>query len=367
MLAGSTSPAASRLTRIGASSRARCLIRAGCAAVSAAGAAPGPGRAAAGGVAQEHQGPARADRGGSVPGDLQRQQVGVDVAVGRFQVERLERGGGGGGPGPVTSRWSMGVGRAPKNRSSRSRLVASKAAMLALSSRPTRWRGSGSRAVEDQLGAVARGRDGRCGARCRRRPRLPGRSGRAGRVLAVGLGRWSGWPRSSALMRPSLSWVTPSPSRFGGGLAPGKHPGRSLVASIAGPDRGCTLLAVSVHGVVAPGDWQGGRRRARIAVNPPTLLGRRAECEALDQLLADVLAGQSRVLVPRGEAGVGKSALLGYVSDRVDGWQVARAVGVESEMELAYAGLHQLCAPLLDRPRAAARPPSATRWPRSSG
>jgi hypothetical protein len=70
---------------------------------------------------------------------------------------------------------------------------------------------------------------------------------------------------------------------------------------------------------------------------------------ALDQLLADVLAGQSRVLVLRGEAGVGKSALLGYVSDRVDGWQVARAVGVESEMELAYAGLHQLCAPLLDR------------------
>ena len=69
---------------------------------------------------------------------------------------------------------------------------------------------------------------------------------------------------------------------------------------------------------------------------------------ALDQLLADALAGQSRVLVLRGEAGVGKSALLGYVSDRVDGWQVARAVGVESEMELAYAGLHQLCAPLLE-------------------
>jgi DNA-binding CsgD family transcriptional regulator len=50
----------------------------------------------------------------------------------------------------------------------------------------------------------------------------------------------------------------------------------------------------------------------------------------------------------RGEAGVGKSALLGYLADRVDGWQVARAVGVESEMELAYAGLHQLCAHMLD-------------------
>ena len=45
---------------------------------------------------------------------------------------------------------------------------------------------------------------------------------------------------------------------------------------------------------------------------------------------------------------MGKSALLGYLSDRVAGWQVARAVGVESEMELAYAGLHQLCAPMLE-------------------
>jgi hypothetical protein len=61
--------------------------------------------------------------------------------------------------------------------------------------------------------------------------------------------------------------------------------------------------------------------------------------------LADALAGQSRVTVLRDEAGVGKSALLGYLSDRVADWHVASAVGVESEMELAYAGLHQLCAP----------------------
>jgi DNA-binding CsgD family transcriptional regulator len=65
--------------------------------------------------------------------------------------------------------------------------------------------------------------------------------------------------------------------------------------------------------------------------------------------VADVLAGRSRVTVLRGEAGVGKSALLAYLSDRVAGWRVARAAGVESEMELAYAGLHQLCAHLLDR------------------
>ena len=64
--------------------------------------------------------------------------------------------------------------------------------------------------------------------------------------------------------------------------------------------------------------------------------------------MADALAGRSRVTVLQGEAGVGKSALLGYLSDRVVGWHVARAAGIESEMELAYAGLHQLCAPMLD-------------------
>jgi len=55
------------------------------------------------------------------------------------------------------------------------------------------------------------------------------------------------------------------------------------------------------------------------------LVGRRAECEALDRLVADVLAGASRVLVLRGDAGVGKSVLLGYLSDRVAGWRVAAA------------------------------------------
>ena len=55
----------------------------------------------------------------------------------------------------------------------------------------------------------------------------------------------------------------------------------------------------------------------------------------LDRLLADALGGRSLVMVLRGEAGVGKSALLGYLSDRVTDWYVARAAGVESEMELA--------------------------------
>ena len=80
---------------------------------------------------------------------------------------------------------------------------------------------------------------------------------------------------------------------------------------------------------------------------PPRLLGRRSECEGLDRLVADALAGLSRVVVLRGEPGMGKSALLGYLSDQIAEWRVARAVGVESEMELAYAGLHQLCAPMM--------------------
>ncbi len=77
------------------------------------------------------------------------------------------------------------------------------------------------------------------------------------------------------------------------------------------------------------------------------LLGRRAECQTLDRLVADVAAGSSRALVLRGEAGVGKSALLAYLSGRTAGWRTTSAAGVESETELAYSGLHRLCAPLL--------------------
>ena len=79
------------------------------------------------------------------------------------------------------------------------------------------------------------------------------------------------------------------------------------------------------------------------------LLGRRAECEALDRLLARLRTGRSPVLVVRGEAGVGKSALLEYLVDEATGCRVVRAAGAEAEMELAYAGLQQLCAPMLDR------------------
>jgi DNA-binding CsgD family transcriptional regulator len=79
------------------------------------------------------------------------------------------------------------------------------------------------------------------------------------------------------------------------------------------------------------------------------LWGRREECGALDGLLADVRAGRSRVLVVRGEPGIGKTALLGYAADTAQDFRVARAEGVESEMELPFAALQQLCGRMLDR------------------
>ena len=65
--------------------------------------------------------------------------------------------------------------------------------------------------------------------------------------------------------------------------------------------------------------------------------------------MENVRGGQSQVLVLRGEAGVGKTALFEYLQGQASGCRIARAAGVESEMELPFAGLHQLCAPMLHR------------------
>ena len=78
------------------------------------------------------------------------------------------------------------------------------------------------------------------------------------------------------------------------------------------------------------------------------LRGRRAELGVLNGLVEAVRAGESRVLVVYGEPGVGKTALLDHLARRASGCRVVRAAGVQSEMELAFAGLHQLCAPMLD-------------------
>jgi DNA-binding CsgD family transcriptional regulator len=79
------------------------------------------------------------------------------------------------------------------------------------------------------------------------------------------------------------------------------------------------------------------------------LLDRASERYVLERLVADVRAGESRVLVLRGDAGVGKTALFGHLSAAAEGCRIARAAGVQSEMELAFAGLHALCAPMLGR------------------
>ncbi|MDA0160372.1 AAA family ATPase [Solirubrobacter ginsenosidimutans] len=79
-----------------------------------------------------------------------------------------------------------------------------------------------------------------------------------------------------------------------------------------------------------------------------TLRGRGDERERLDRLLQGVRTSTSAVLVLRGEAGIGKTALLEYVAEQASECRLARAAGVQSEMELAFAGLHHLCAPLLD-------------------
>src|SRR5216684_3667996 len=78
------------------------------------------------------------------------------------------------------------------------------------------------------------------------------------------------------------------------------------------------------------------------------LTGRRSERDVLDRLIDAVRAGEGRALVVTGEPGVGKTALLDYLAGHAAGFRVARAAGVQSEMELAFAGVHQLCAPMLD-------------------
>jgi len=80
----------------------------------------------------------------------------------------------------------------------------------------------------------------------------------------------------------------------------------------------------------------------------PGLTDRHSERDVLDRLLNAVRAGESQVLVIRGDPGVGKTVLLDYVAERARGCRVVRATGVQSEMELAFAGLHQLCVPMLD-------------------
>ena len=89
---------------------------------------------------------------------------------------------------------------------------------------------------------------------------------------------------------------------------------------------------------------------------PPRLFGRSRELEILGRLIANARSGQSAVLVVRGEPGIGKTELLRHLIAQASGFVVARVAGVESEMELPFAGLHQLCAPMLGRLGSLAEP-----------
>lgn len=80
---------------------------------------------------------------------------------------------------------------------------------------------------------------------------------------------------------------------------------------------------------------------------PTVLRGRDRDRAVLDDLTAEARSGSSRVLVLRGEAGVGKTALLEYVSERAAGFSSMRVAGIQEDMELAFAGLQQLCIPLM--------------------
>jgi DNA-binding CsgD family transcriptional regulator len=85
------------------------------------------------------------------------------------------------------------------------------------------------------------------------------------------------------------------------------------------------------------------------AVLAPELLGRTSEREMLDRLVTNVRGGQSALLVIRGEAGIGKTALLNYAAGRASEFHLVRVTGAEAEMELPFAGLHQLCSSVLDQ------------------
>src|SRR4051812_49947271 len=121
-----------------------------------------------------------------------------------------------------------------------------------------------------------------------------------------------------------------------------------MIESEPSEDHPRRLPAVDDPGV---GQISSAREPAAYSRRPPSraLFGRSRECNVLDRLLEEARARRGGALVMRGEPGVGKSALLEYLVERASGCQVAMVAGVESEMELAFAGVHQLCAPVLDR------------------
>ena len=104
------------------------------------------------------------------------------------------------------------------------------------------------------------------------------------------------------------------------------------------------------RGAYANDPYHAGKPSTQVfaALQPVMLTGRSAQCRAVDELLGVARAGRSGTLVVRGEAGIGKTALLDYAVAAAAGFRVQRAVAVESELEMAYATAHQLCGRLAD-------------------
>ncbi len=109
-------------------------------------------------------------------------------------------------------------------------------------------------------------------------------------------------------------------------------------------------MAIGAEGVLA---------RLPTTRQPAQLTGRCETCRHLDHLVSAVRAGQSKALVIRGEPGIGKTALLGYLAAHAPGCRVERTTGIQSELDLAFAGLHQLCHPMLDHLEAVPAPQRA--------
>ncbi len=123
----------------------------------------------------------------------------------------------------------------------------------------------------------------------------------------------------------------------------------------AGPYMRLGIRTASHQGVPGPGSrvvtqlacvYYGGSGPSA-GRSSPAFRGRTAERDQLARLVDQVRSGESAALVVRGEAGIGKTALLGQCAEAASGFQVARIAGMQSEMELPFAGLHQLCAPML--------------------
>src|SRR5450755_323364 len=155
--------------------------------------------------------------------------------------------------------------------------------------------------------------------------------------LLLGVDWWPVWLEATG---PDLSRSSPTEPAFvrGTGAVQGHvRNGPTCVARgiCAHGGRAFRMVLTMTGGDLAPGEL--------------VLRGRRDECAVLDVLLDGARNGQSGVLVLRGEAGVGKTALVEYAIESAAGLTVLHAAGCEAEVELAFAALHQLCAPVLDR------------------